>query len=140
MPERPVSAAEMTVPKGLGNRGRALWRSVAKGLGEGWELDEREVAILTLAARQADDLANLEQAIKHDGAMSTGSQGQPVVNPAIVEARQARLAIGRLLGQLALPDEAQEPRTEAGKRGQRAARARWGRRDQIAARRRLSDG
>src|SRR5437870_5362254 len=80
----------MTAPKGLGTTVRALWRSVANGLPEGWELDERERAILTLAARQADDLARLETAITRDGAMTTGSAGQPVVNAAITEARQAR--------------------------------------------------
>src|SRR5436190_15089875 len=113
----------MTPPKGLGNPGRTLWRSLAQGLPDGWELDERERALLTLAAHQADDLAKLEAAIKRDGAMTTGSAGQPVLNPALTEARQARLAISRLLGQLALPDEEAEARTEAGLRGQKAARS-----------------
>ena len=125
----------MTAPRGLGNRGRALWRSIEGGLPEGWELDERERAILTLAARQADDLARLETAIRKGGAMVLGSAGQPVVNPAIVEARQGRLAVGRLLGQLGLPDEDAEPRTEAGKRAQHAAQARWARRERVAAQR-----
>jgi phage terminase small subunit len=124
----------MKPPTRLGSTGRALWSSVAKGLPEGWELDEREVAILTLAARQSDDLTRLE-AIKQDGAMVKGSTGQPVVNPAITEARQARLAIGRLLGQLALPDEDEQARTEPGQRGQKAARARWDRRAAIQAQR-----
>ncbi len=127
----------MTAPRGLGNRGRALWRSVAKGLPSGWELDEREAALLTLAARQADDLAKLETAIKREGAMARGSAGQPVVHPAVVEARQARLAIGRLLSQLALPDEEDQPRTEAARRAARAARARW---DRVAERRERQRG
>jgi phage terminase small subunit len=131
----------VTAPKGLGPRGRALWKRIVGSLPAGWELDDRELAILSLAARQADDLARLEQAIKRDGAMAVGSTGQPVVHPAIVEARQARLAIGRLLGQLQLPDEDAQPRTEAGRRGQRAARARWDRRDRVAAqRRRAAEG
>lgn len=112
-----------------------MWRSVAKGLPDGWELDERELAVLSLAAHQADDLARLETAIKRDGAMSVGSKGQPVVNPALTEARQARLAIGRLLGQLSLPAEDEEPNTEAGRRDQNAARVRWDRRDRIRERR-----
>lgn len=125
----------MTAPNGLGNSGRALWRSLVKGLPKGWELDERERALLALAAHQADDLAKLETAIKRDGTMTVGSTGQPVLNPAITEARQARLAVSRLLGQLALPDEEAEARTEAGLRGQKAARSRWDRRDRIRERR-----
>jgi hypothetical protein len=57
--------------------------------------------------------------------MVLGSAGQPVLHPAVVEARQARLAISRLLGTLSLPDEEAEPRTVAGLRAQRAARSRW---------------
>lgn len=117
-------------PAGLGNAGRALWRQIARALPDGWELDEREEAILRLAARQADDLSRLETAISKDGAMVLGSAGQPVVNPAITEARQGRLAIGRLLGTLALPDgEAEKGTTAAGRRGQQAARGRWDRRN-----------
>ena len=116
-------------PTGLGNSGRALWRQIARSLPDGWELDEREEAILRLAGQQVDDLSRLEKAISKDGAMALGSAGQPVVNPAITEARQARLAIGRLLGTLHLPDADEAPRTAAGKRGQQAASTRWGRRD-----------
>ena len=116
-------------PTGLGNAGRALWRLIARALLEGWELDEREQAILRLAARQADDLARLETAISKDGVMALGSAGQPVVSPAITEARQSRLAISKLLGAVHLPDADEQPRTAAGRRGQRAANTRWGRRD-----------
>lgn len=122
----------MTAPKDLGNRGRALWRSVAKALPEETEFDEREVAILTMAARQADDVARLETAIKKQGTMVRGSTGQPVVNPAVTEARQGRLAINRLLGELSIPDEEEQPRTAAGRRGQHAAQTRW---DEIGRRR-----
>lgn len=117
----------MKPPKGLGNSGRALWRQIARALPEGWELDEREEALLRLAARQADDLTRLETAISKSGPMVPGSAGQPVVNPAIPEARQARLAISRLLGALHLPDAEEAPRTAAGQRGQRAANLRWSR-------------
>jgi P27 family predicted phage terminase small subunit len=89
-------------PAGFGAAGRALWRKIHAELPEGWALDEREAAILALACRQADDLAHLEQAVREDGAMVTGSTGQPVVHPAIREARAARQAIGRLLARLDL--------------------------------------
>src|SRR5215211_2823845 len=116
----------MAMPRGLGDRGKALWRSTMAGLPKGWELDERETQILTLAVRQADDLRRLEIAIRRDGAMVPGSQGQPVLNPAIGEARLARLAITRLLGELKLPDAAGVPRSSRSRSAQRAAAARWG--------------
>lgn len=123
----------MTAPKGLGAPGKALWKAVLGGLPKGWELDEREQEFLGLACHQADDLALLEKAITKTGAMVAGSKDQTVVNPAIPEARQARLAISRLLGALELPDAEEEPKTHAGLRGQRAARARWGRREHMEA-------
>lgn len=119
--------ASSTAPKGLGNSGRALWRQIADGMPAGWELDERELALLLLACRQRDDLSRLETVISKEGVMATGSTGQPVVHPAVLEARQARLAINRLLGGLELPDADEVPRSDAGRHGQRAARARHGR-------------
>lgn len=115
----------MRAPAGLGPRGRALWGLIQKGLPDGWELDERECSILALAARQADDLAALERSIKKHGVTVAGSAGQPRLNAAVVEARQARQALGRLLGQLALPDEDSQPATEAAKRARHAAEVRW---------------
>jgi hypothetical protein len=75
---------------------------------------------------KADALDSLESEISETGTMVTGSAGQPVLHPAVAEARQARLAISRLLGSLSLPDQDAEPRTVAGLRAQRAARSRWG--------------
>ena len=114
-----VEAAAPDMPN-LGEAGRAHWRSVVNT----FDLDDRELEILALAARQADDLALLEQAIREDGGMSVGSAGQPIVHPAIQEARQARLAIGRLHCILNLPVE-DEHGTEASTRGRKAAQARW---------------
>lgn len=120
-------------PAGLANRGRKLWHSIGSQLAaEALELDERERELLAMACRQADDLAMLETAIKNVGAMVDGSKGQKVVNPAIAEARQARLAISRLLGQLGLPDEELQPRTAASIRAQKAANTRY---DQLSLKR-----
>jgi phage terminase small subunit len=125
-------------PQGLGPRGRALWNRVQRELREAppadpenperWELDQREIAHLTLACRQADDVARLEAVVKKDGTMVASSAGQRVLHPAIAEARQGRLAISRLLGLLELPDAAQGPaRSASTRRAQKAAGARWGR-------------
>lgn len=129
------SAPQPAPPNGLGSAGKRLWIAVTDDLGADWEATEREMEILRLAAGQADDLVRLEDAIKKNGAMVTGSASQLVVNPAIGEARQARLAISRLIGTIALPDEDDEPRTEAGKRGQKAARARWNQKANVERRR-----
>jgi phage terminase small subunit len=89
-----------TPPASLGRAGKKLFRVVIAAVPDTFELDEREREILTLAGQQADDLGRLERAIKRDGVMAEGSKGQAVVNPAISEARHARLAIGRLLGSI----------------------------------------
>lgn len=116
----------MRQPTGLANAGKKLWRQMRDALPEGWVFDERELAILERACRQADDLALLEAAIRREGVTATGSQGQRVLSPLVPEARQARLSISRLLGELALPVESEaKPLTAAGRRAKRAADARW---------------
>ena len=130
----------MTAPDGLGERGRSLWESIAFGLPADWEFTEREVEILGLACRQADDLALLEAEIDKLGVTTMGSQGQVVIAPMIPEARQARLAISRLLGSIELPDDEDEPRSAAALRAQRAARSRWDRRQRLAPREDLRRG
>lgn len=90
-------------PEGLGDAGRALWEMVTADLPSSWVLDGREAALLGLAAQQADALAELEALVAAEGLTTTGSQGQVVVHPGVGEARQARLAIDRLIGRLALP-------------------------------------
>lgn len=133
----PESDDAPTMPDGLGDAGSALWLAILAGLEEaseddegGWELDERELAILEAAARQADDLGKIEAAIEEHGVMTRGSTNQLVVNPAVAEARQSRAALAKLLGQLKLPTEDQAPTLFDAKslRGQRAANARWGNR------------
>ncbi len=126
LPGRRFVGPDVRAPEGLGNRGRSLWKQIHKAVATGFELDERELVVLVLACRQADDVARLEAAIRTDGAMTRGSAGQPVLHPAISEVRQARQAISRLLGAIELPTgEDEVPRTEASRRAQHAAQARW---------------
>jgi uncharacterized protein with von Willebrand factor type A (vWA) domain len=100
-----------------------LVEAIRTGLPPGVELDEREEAILDLAARQAADLAAAEADIADRGYLVPGSRNQEVLNPSLAEARQGRLALGKLLGQLDLPES-----TKDAVRGARqAADARWGR-------------
>jgi hypothetical protein len=89
-------------PDDLGERGAALFCAIENSLSDGWSFDERERELLRLAAKQADDLEQLERAIA-GGVIVSGSKGQPVLSGAVAEARQARLVIAELLGRLALP-------------------------------------
>ncbi|MEZ5116653.1 MAG: hypothetical protein R2737_10330 [Candidatus Nanopelagicales bacterium] len=118
--------AKPAPPKGLRAAGKALWQSI---IGEvdaaGLELDARELAILATAARQADDVAALEEVLARDGLIVLGAAGQPRLNAAATEARQGRLALGKLLGEIALPDEDGIPRTASQARAANAANQRW---------------
>jgi hypothetical protein len=62
----------------LGKAGSVLWRRLV----DEYSFDERELAVLCLACRQAVDLALVEEAIARDGATVVG--------------RRARLSSGRV--------------------------------------------
>lgn len=81
-------------PKGTGPSGRALWRDV---LGK-YSLEEHELALLRESCRTVDQLDALAAAVAADGAMVSGR-----VHPALVESRQLRIALARLVGALRLP-------------------------------------
>lgn len=108
----------------MGVEGRSLWRSVVAR----FELDEREVVILAAACRCVDRAGELDQLVAVEGVTVAGSSGQPRLHPGVAEARNQRVAMGRLLGQLALPDaggDVVQARTSTSLRASRAARARW---------------
>ena len=90
-------AGEVSVPEGLDARGAALWGRV---VGQ-WDLRDDERELLTEVSRIVDTVEALQAAVNADGVTLKG--GKP--HPAIAELRQQRTVLGRLLGQLALPDE-----------------------------------
>lgn len=120
-------------PEGLEKAGLALWALIHAQLGpldadtgeRPFQLTERERAYLELACRQQDLAARLDAEIEETGLTITGSAGQPALNPAVAEARQARVAVERFLSKLALPNGDEKPLTEAGRRAQHAADTRW---------------
>jgi hypothetical protein len=58
--------------------------------------------------------------------MTVGSQGQPVVNPALTEARGQRAVLHRLVAALQMPDLDDKPMPAASsQRGRTGAQARW---------------
>lgn len=93
----------MTTPKqpvGLGKSGRELWKSIIPA----YELRPDEVRVLTDACREADLIAQLEEAQKTAKITAKGSMGQIVISPMISEMRQHRTVLANLLKSLKLPD------------------------------------
>jgi P27 family predicted phage terminase small subunit len=121
-------------PASLGRAGSALWRSIVSDVPDDAELDARELVLLEQACRAADHESALQAVVKRDGVTAKGSTGQKVVHPALVEARQQRLVILRLLSAIGLDDDTAAAATSpASRRARRAAEARWYRRDRLTA-------
>lgn len=117
------SAPPAATPKGLGTRGRAFWRATTSG----FELSGPEVELLAEVCRTLDEIDGLRASVARDGTTVPGSTGQPRVHPALAQLGQHRLALGRLLAQLGLPDEAGDAvPSPVQARARRAAAARWG--------------
>lgn len=114
--------ARPRVPKGLRTGGRKLWRDVV----EAYELTAPELRLLGQVCVTIDAIDELDELVSTEGTMTVGSKGQPVLHPAVAEARLQRLALGRLLAQLCLPDpEGGVVRSPAQVRARRAAQVRW---------------
>jgi phage terminase small subunit len=124
-------------PASLGRAGASLWRAILSDLDDGWELDARELQLLTRACSAEDHLVALEAAVKKDGATVPGSMGQVGVHPAIAEARQQKLAQLRLLGALEMTEPSAGARSATPRQAQarRAAEVRWGEHRERTARR-----
>jgi len=109
-------------PKDLAARGRAFWRRTL----DVFELSEVEMELLRECCRLLDECESLRVSVERDGTTVKGSTGQPRVHPALGELRQHRLALGRLLAQLSLPDEDDKAlATPVQARARKAARTRW---------------
>jgi len=116
-------------PPGLGPRGRGFWRATVAG----FTLERGELELLAETARMLDEIDTLAAAIARDGVTVAGSAGQTRTHPAINEVRQHRLALGRLLAQLALPDlDGGSIPKPSSLRASHAARSRWRRSDGAA--------
>ena len=119
-----------TAPTGLGPRGRGFWRATVSG----FDLERGELELLAEVCRTLDEIDALTAAIGRDGVTVAGSAGQTRTHPAINEVRQHRLALGRLLAQLALPDlDGRAIPKPSSLRAAHAAQTRWRRRGDGAA-------
>jgi phage terminase small subunit len=95
-----TSEGRTAAPARLGVSGAAFWRQVV----DLYVLSDAELRLLEQVCSTLDDLDDLAAVVAAEGRMAVGAKGQPVVHPAVQEARQQRVVLGRLLGQLALPD------------------------------------
>jgi hypothetical protein len=103
------------VPPGTKASGRRLWRAVLAA----YELDEHETALLREAVRTVDQLDDLAAIVERDGPIVEGTNG-PRAHPALVESRQLRIALARVLAALRLPsgdEDAGRPQRRVGVRG-----------------------
>ena len=95
-------------PAGLKASGKQLFKALSSDLADGFSFDRRELHLLEQACLVCDHLADLEAVLAVDGMTSTGSAGQTVAHPALVESRQQRLVLVRLLAALDFGAEAGE--------------------------------
>jgi hypothetical protein len=92
-----------STPRGLKIDGKRLWNSVT----EDFELAEHELSVLVEACRTVDALAALQSIIEKDGVTNVSPQGVRA-HPALVEARQQRVTLAKLVASLRIPlDDAQ---------------------------------
>jgi len=114
-------------PRGLDAGGRALWRDITAT----YDLRADELRVLEAACREADLIAQLQDAMPGEDLIVTGSQGQPVINPLVPELRQHRTTQAALLRQLKLPDESNSAEARS-TQAREAANARWSTRGRSA--------
>lgn len=94
---------EHKTPAGLKAGGRKLWRSVT----DDYELGEHELSILLEAARTVDALDELQRIVREEGVTNVSPQGVRA-HPALVEARQQRVTLAKLVASLRIPLEEDE--------------------------------
>jgi hypothetical protein len=102
-------------PKGLKSAGRRLWRAVVAD----YELEEHESALLLEAARTVDLLDELAGIVEAEGPLLDGK-----IHPAVVEARQMKIALARLSAALRLPAGDEGDNQQGARRPQRRVGAR----------------
>ncbi|MHA6511323.1 hypothetical protein [Tessaracoccus sp. Z1128] len=90
-------------PPGLRAGGQRLWRSIV----EDYELGQHELAVLVEACHTVDACHALEAIVTAEGVVHDSPQGKRA-HPALVEARQQRLALAKLVASLRIPLDDQQ--------------------------------
>ena len=120
----------MKQPTDFGKSGKALWSAVVTL----YALEPHHEIALASACRCSDMLTRLE-ALLSESLTVTGSTGQSRLSPAVAELRQHRLALSKLLIDLALPAEtiAEVAPSAASNKASKAASVRWNRQKRLGA-------
>ena len=113
-------------PSGLvaRGRGRRFWRAAWDRLDDRLVYDEAEVELLTEVCRVLDLVDELEDRLRADGPLASGSKGQPVPHPSVAMLTAQRSLLAKLLAMVDFGGEAvlKSPRQiQAAK----AAQSRW---------------
>ncbi|GAA4374113.1 terminase [Paeniglutamicibacter cryotolerans] len=108
------------VPANLKAGGKKLWKAIT----DDFELGEHELSVLLEASRTVDALEALEKIVRSDGVTTVSPQGVKA-HPALVEARQQRVTLAKLVASLRIPleDEQEADRTPQKRSGVRALSA-----------------
>lgn len=76
-----------------------MWRAVTSD----YELEQHEVVLLAELCRAVDACATLQALVDAEGFTSVNRLGEVKVHPCLVELRQQRLLVGKLLALLRIP-------------------------------------
>jgi phage terminase small subunit len=93
-----MSRRKQTSPPGLGPAGRRFWDEVT----EQYTVDGSDRVLLAEICEALDTMAALKAVVKREGLTAESSQGIRT-HPSLVELRQQRLVLARLLRLLDLP-------------------------------------
>ena len=100
----PVMSSEVpAAPDGTGEAGRDLWHAVL----DRFELEEHELALLRQAVHTADLCEELQGIVDEQGVIRDGR-----THPALVELRNQRILLARLVVALRVPLGEQEGRAQ----------------------------
>lgn len=122
-------SAKHPAPRGLSAAANRRWNGVVTR----WDLRPDELQVLEGACRTMDTIAALRAVVDSEGVMTVGSMGQPVVHPAVQEARQQEALLASLWRTLRLPDEGVDAGARPSEAGaeersssaRKAAQSRW---------------
>lgn len=93
--------SDLTAPKHLSKRMRALWAETVRE----YEMGAHHLELLRLALEAIDRCAQARDAIAADGAYLPGRYGGSRPHPALAVERDSRIAAARLFRELRLDDD-----------------------------------
>lgn len=103
----------MNAPDNAGSAGVALWDSITGA----FDLEPHELSVLAQVIKVADRIAALDAVVDEQGVVCDDPKRGSVAHPALVESRQQRVTLARMLTALRLPDTDDKRPQRRGMRG-----------------------